>query len=187
MSFGLRPCILQGWASCDGNCGDCVINATATTDGFWYHGNGKIGGEFHPNKPDDEERYGERMKIDDRYSTSILADEKTYVDDADYRDYIAKCIQNNLAEALITALCTKDAIVAIKGNSTTRKDELCSGIICRQDICVKDLIFCKDCKYYEWIVRSNDFGQCEYDHCQIVREPDDFCSRGERKDEVENG
>ena len=29
------------------------------TDGFWYHGNGKIGGEFHPIKPNDEERYGE--------------------------------------------------------------------------------------------------------------------------------
>ena len=33
------------------------------TDGFWYHGNGKIGGEFHPTKPNDEERYGEYVKI----------------------------------------------------------------------------------------------------------------------------
>ncbi len=63
MSFGLRPCILQGWASCDGNCENCVTTATTTTDGFWYHGNGKLGGEFHPNKPNDEERYGEYVKI----------------------------------------------------------------------------------------------------------------------------
>ena len=33
------------------------------TDGYWYHGNGKIGGEFHPTKPNDEERYGEYVKI----------------------------------------------------------------------------------------------------------------------------
>lgn len=32
-------------------------------DGYWYHGNGKIGGEFHPNKPNDEEHYGEYVKI----------------------------------------------------------------------------------------------------------------------------
>lgn len=38
-------------------------NATTTTDGFWYHGNGKLGGEFHPNKPDDKERYGEYVKV----------------------------------------------------------------------------------------------------------------------------
>ena len=25
------------------------------TDGYWYHGNGKIGGEFHPTKLSDEE------------------------------------------------------------------------------------------------------------------------------------
>lgn len=63
MSFGLRPCILQGWVSCDGNCGNCVITATASTDGFWYHGSGKLGGEFCPNEPNDEERYGEYVKI----------------------------------------------------------------------------------------------------------------------------
>lgn len=33
------------------------------TDGYWYHGNGKIGGEFHPTKPNDEERYGEYVKV----------------------------------------------------------------------------------------------------------------------------
>ena len=32
-------------------------------DGHWYHGNGKIGGEFHPTKPNDEERYGEYVKV----------------------------------------------------------------------------------------------------------------------------
>lgn len=33
------------------------------TDGYWYHGNGKIGGEFHPTKPNDEEHYGEYVKV----------------------------------------------------------------------------------------------------------------------------
>ena len=63
MSVELRPCGLQGWAVCEGNCGNCGTTATTTTDGYWYHGNGKLGGEFHPTKPDDEERYGEYIKI----------------------------------------------------------------------------------------------------------------------------
>ena len=33
------------------------------TDGYWYHGNGKIGGEFHPTKPNDEEHYDEYVKV----------------------------------------------------------------------------------------------------------------------------
>ena len=63
MSVKLRPCGLQGWAVCEGNCEECGTTATTTTDGFWYHGNGKIGGEFHPTKPNDEERYGEYVKV----------------------------------------------------------------------------------------------------------------------------
>ena len=63
MSVGLRYCELHGWVSCDGNCGNCETTATTTTDGFWYHGSGKLGGEFYPNKPDDKERYGEYVKV----------------------------------------------------------------------------------------------------------------------------
>ena len=36
---------------------------TQLTDGYWYHGNGKLGGEFHPTKPNDEEHYGEYVKV----------------------------------------------------------------------------------------------------------------------------
>lgn len=36
---------------------------TQLTDGYWYHGNGKLGGEFCPNKPNDKERYGEYVKV----------------------------------------------------------------------------------------------------------------------------
>ena len=63
MSVELRPCGLQGWAVCEGNCEECGTTATTTTDGYWYHGNGKIGGEFHPAKPNDEEHYGEYVKV----------------------------------------------------------------------------------------------------------------------------
>ena len=63
MSVELRPCGLQGWAVCEGNCGNCGTTATTTTDGYWYHGNGKLGGEFHPTKPNDEEHYGEYVKV----------------------------------------------------------------------------------------------------------------------------
>lgn len=52
----------QGYKWCTAP--SCPLNtATTTTDGFWYHGNGKLGGEFHPTKPDDEERYGEYIKV----------------------------------------------------------------------------------------------------------------------------
>ena len=61
MSFRLRPCGLQGWAVCEGNCDECGTTATAPTDGYWYYGNGKP--EFHPTKPNDEERYGEYIKV----------------------------------------------------------------------------------------------------------------------------
>lgn len=123
------------------------------------------------------------MKIDDRHSTIIWADEKTYVDDADYRDFIAKRIQDGIANALITALCTKDAIVAIKGDSTTQKDEFRSGIICRQDVYIKDLVQCKDCKYNYANMIPGGKG------CQrnVYIEVDDnfFCANGERDDKVE--
>lgn len=125
------------------------------------------------------------MKIDDRYCTSIVADEKMYVDNADYRDFIVKRIQDDISKALITALCTKDAIVAIKGNSTTRKDEFLSGIICRQDVYVKELVRCKDCKY---CITHNEILFCNYQGSigdWRFRTETDFCSRGKRRDKVE--
>lgn len=131
------------------------------------------------------------MKIDDRHSTIIWADEKTYVDDADYRDFITKRIQDELSKAIMTALCTKDAIVVINGDSTTQKDELRPGIICRQDVYIKDLVQCKDCKYsvYEQWVDALDIYTCyrtssamANEHCRAT----DFCSWGERKDGGKN-
>lgn len=132
------------------------------------------------------------MKVDDRYCTSVWADEKTYVDDANYRDFITKRIQDDISKALITALCTKDAIVAIKGDSTTQKDEFRSGIICRQDVYIKDLIQCKDCKQFRPSTMYKDGGVCllandeGYGICRVVC-GDNFCSWGELKEEVKDG
>lgn len=52
-------CPYNEWYQCK-RTGTCI---TQLTDGFWYHGNGKLGGEFHPTKPNDEERYGEYVKV----------------------------------------------------------------------------------------------------------------------------
>ena len=52
-------CPYNEWYKCKRTC-TCI---TQLADGYWYHGNGKIGGEFHPNKPNDEEHYGEYVKI----------------------------------------------------------------------------------------------------------------------------
>lgn len=44
----------------------------------------------------------------------------------------------------------------------------------------KEMVFCTDCKYWKEDVPHNAY-------CEIMKihgfEPDDFCSRGERKDE----
>lgn len=65
MSIELRPCGLQGWAFCDGNCENCRTTADSTTmaDGYWYHGSGKLMGEFCHIKPNEKERYGEYVKV----------------------------------------------------------------------------------------------------------------------------
>lgn len=52
-------CPYNEYHQCKRTC-TCI---TQLTDGFWYHGNGKIGGEFYPTKPNDEERYGEYVKV----------------------------------------------------------------------------------------------------------------------------
>lgn len=36
MSIELRPCYLQGWAVCDGNCEKCRTTATTTTNPYDY-------------------------------------------------------------------------------------------------------------------------------------------------------
>lgn len=45
----------------------------------------------------------------------------------------------------------------------------------------KEMVFCKDCKYWDYEV-DNDVGFCvRTEDCDW--NADDFCSRGERKDE----
>lgn len=113
------------------------------------------------------------MKTSDRYSTCVSVDERLYVDDEGYRNHIVEHIQNELSKALISALYTKDAIVAIKGDSITQKDEYTCTINCRQDIYVKELVRCKDCK---WIDLCKDPEHYEY------KGANGFCSKGERKE-----
>ena len=45
---------------------------------------------------------------------------------------------------------------------------------------VTEVVRCKDCKY---LMFSDMYGECSQAHMGIVR-PDDFCSYGEREDEV---
>jgi len=44
-------------------CPNCGARMDGGENGYWYHGNGKIGGEFHPTKPNDKGRYGEYVKV----------------------------------------------------------------------------------------------------------------------------
>ena len=48
---------------------------------------------------------------------------------------------------------------------------------------VQQLVRCRDCKYYDKFKGVVD-GGCRY--YGIYTNPDDFCSRGERKDESED-
>ena len=106
MSVELRPCGFQRWAFCDGNCWKCRTITTSTTitnptvekmaDGHWYHGNGKVGGEFHPTKPNDKERYGEYVKvkhgrwIEDEYGIPHCSECKA-INLTVYRNYCPNC------------------------------------------------------------------------------------------------
>lgn len=126
------------------------------------------------------------MKIDDRYSATVWADEQAYNDYADYRNFVVNLIQEKLSKELITALCTKGSIIAIKGDSATRKDESTGGIYCRQDIYVKELVRCKDCAYYIPEVDEPHKSTCQrlwggMTECKA----DSYCSDGVRRDEME--
>ena len=46
-----------------------------------------------------------------------------------------------------------------------------------------EVVRCRDCKH---IMFSDCYGECGKGHMGIVR-PDDFCSRGERKEAADNG
>ena len=46
-----------------------------------------------------------------------------------------------------------------------------------------EVVRCRDCKH---IMFSDCYGECGKGHMGIVR-PDDFCSRGERKEGADNG
>lgn len=48
---------------------------------------------------------------------------------------------------------------------------------------VVEVVRCKDCKY---LMFSDCYGECKLNHFRLVR-PDDFCSRGKRKEGDENG
>lgn len=48
---------------------------------------------------------------------------------------------------------------------------------------VVEVVRCKDCKH---LMFSDCYGECRLNHLRIVR-PDDFCSRGKRKEDDNNG
>lgn len=80
-------------------------------DGYWYHGSGKLMGEFCHIKPNDKERYGEYVKV----------------------------------------------------------------------------VRCKDCKSWNRFDDVQIIGSCNRHGGVYIKRETDFCSWGERKDEVENG
>ena len=45
-----------------------------------------------------------------------------------------------------------------------------------------EIVRCKDCKY---LMFSDCYGECKRNHLGIVR-PDDYCSRGKRKEGTDN-
>lgn len=71
-------------------------SVTMTADGYWYHGNGKIGGEFHPTKPNDEEHYGEYVKVkhgrwvEDEYGIPHCSECKA-INNSVFKSYCPNC------------------------------------------------------------------------------------------------
>jgi hypothetical protein len=75
----------------------------------------------------------------------------------------------------------KEYIIPI-GEEAQDYDEMFIGVIRRQP----ELVRCKDCKYYRdgdcWHECDND-GQIYYQSVINEPNPDDYCSRAERKEE----
>lgn len=51
-----------------------------------------------------------------------------------------------------------------------------------------EIIRCKDCKHFEYAIRSNGWGECGLGVCgRGFVEDEWYCANGERRDEVEDG
>lgn len=116
------------------------------------------------------------MKIDNRYSASVWIDRLMYEEDDNYKNYIINHMQTELAKAVIQALFTKGAIAVFKEEPTMREEDspLDGGVICREDIYIKKLVRCEECKHRgTWSCLAN-FGADE-----ITIMDGEFCSKGE--------
>ena len=153
-------------------------------DGFWYHGNGKLGGEFHPTKPNDEERYGEYVKIvrckDCRWGREVCGNIECSVDlnlPPEYHGYEWFC-PNGESRGRMTR---EEAISRLEGGAPFSElyDEVWENAIIMAIEALKSepVVRCKDCKWF------NDIG-CAIRIVDDSDKPkdDDYCSFGERKD-----
>lgn len=67
------------------------------------------------------------------------------------------------------------AVKEWNGRAETVKDQPDGDVV--------EVVRCKDCKH---LMFSDCYGECKRNHLGIVR-PDDFCSRGKRKEGADNG
>lgn len=98
-------------------------------------------------------------------------------------DYISTSLRQQMADHIFGLLQQDDAICIQRSEMTMHNDDARKMVSFEETLRVRPLVLCKDCK---WFVKSE--GVCyllsnNYEPTVDVDE-DDFCSRGERKEEV---
>ena len=121
------------------------------------------------------------MTIDDRYSVATAIDKMLYEENADYKKFIENRMKDELSRKITEDLYENGSIVVIKGEKTVRDDPGLWEIICRQDIYVKKLTLCKNCKH-----KMESFGRLFCERLERVVPPEFYCADGkDEKDEEE--
>lgn len=102
-------------------------------------------------------------------------------------EYVSTSLRRQMADHILDLLQQDGALCIQRGETTMRNDDARGMVSFEETLRVRPLVRCKDCKYY---VLARDGEACAMVcECSAVYgdgygwapQPDDYCSRGERK------
>ena len=125
---------------------------------------------------------GERKdeaEMAERFSTTMVADKYFLINDFnEYGASIYREMWKKLSEPIVEQIVKYGEVIVSKDAYISRTDNTINAQVIRQDIIVKELVRCQNCKYYDKFKGVKD-GECRY--YGNFTYPEDFCSRGERE------
>ena len=125
-----------------------------------------------------------------RYTDAMVYD-ATMHNDYDFNRWVEKRLKENLTEVIFAKLNEGEKIISVSDVQSTRRDDY-HTIESRIYININDLVRCKDCRHrYKNMTEDEqniyDLYGVGGDYCSIygtdAPTDDDFCSRGEKKDD----